>query len=340
MVTRQRPGRCPGLAGTVKGHDHMNPENSAKLSILHRKSFSVQFMSNRHQAARQGERPCGDVRGKYYSAFWNQCSEQMSIGGGREIAAICARRLCHLVGGPGRTVLRPARPARRDVGPDWPERGERHRCGRDDQPPVPHAAMAAACCRADQPHRRSGQLPAGPGHRNPPLVPVLRGRAVPADLSAVCLRAAHLHQVAHARPGPAQPHRRADADRGTGPAVMDLPDPALRAQFAAFLAAEERRHRLPARRLARAGPAGPAARAGGGADQDHGVPDPGRPRGTDLGRRLRPDPGARDVSQRHRGRSRLGRVLRRVGRRGAASHDDRTHQAGAPAAGLRSRGSG
>ena len=40
-----------------------------------------------------------------------------------------------------------------------------------------------------------------------------------------------------------------------------------------------------------------------------------------------------DVPQRHRGRPRLGRVLRRVGRRGAASHDDRAHQASDPAAG-------
>ena len=54
---------------------------------------------------------------------------------------------------------------------------------------------------------------------------------------------------------------------------------------AAVLAAEERRHRLPARRRARAGHAGPAARAGGGADQDRGVPDPGRPRGAGVGRR-------------------------------------------------------
>ena len=63
---------------------------------------------------------------------------------------------------------------------------------------------------------------------------------------------------------PAQPDRRADPDRGPGPAVVDVPDPALRAQPAAVLAAEERRHRLPARRRAGAGHAGPAARAGAG----------------------------------------------------------------------------
>ena len=258
-----------------------------------------------------------------YRWAWGNC---------REIAAICAGRLRHLVGGTGRAVLRAARPARRDVGPDRPERGGRHRRGRGDQPPAPQAAVAPARRRADQLRGRSGQLPGGPAHGDPAPVPVVRGRAVPADLWAVYKRAAGLYLVPHARPGPAQPHRRADPDRGAGPAAVDLPGPALRAQSAAVLAAQERRHRLPARQRARTGHAGPAARTGGVADQGRGVPDPGCPRGAGLGRRLRRDPAARDVPQRHRGRPRLGRVLRRMGRRGAASHDDRPHQAGDPAA--------
>ena len=259
-----------------------------------------------------------------YRWAWGHC---------REIAAICAQRLRHLVGGAGRAVLRAARPARADVGPDRPERGERHPRGRGDQPPAPQAAVAAARRRADQLHRRPGQLPGGPAHGDPAPVPVLRGCAVPAGLYAVYERAADLYLVAHARPGPAQPHRRADPDRGAGPAAVDLPDPAACAQCAAVLAAEERRHRLPARQRARTGHAGPAARAGGLADQGHGVPHPGRPRGAGLGRRPRPDPAARDVPKWHRGRPRLGRVLRRVGRRGAVSRDDRPHQAGDPAVG-------
>jgi hypothetical protein len=70
MVTRQQSGPCLGTAGTMKGHDHVlpgagldrnptpvrdlllpakidrNPENSSKLSNLHRKSFIIQFISN------------------------------------------------------------------------------------------------------------------------------------------------------------------------------------------------------------------------------------------------------------------------------------------------------
>ena len=49
------------------------------------------------------------------------------------------------------------------------------------------------------------------------------------------------------------------------------------------------------------------------------------------------DPVARDVPQRDRRRPRLGRVLRRVGRRRAASDHDRAHRAGDPGSRSRSR---
>lgn len=46
----------------------------------------------------------GDVRGKYYSAFWNQCSEQMSIGMAVKLRRYALGGYVIWVGGPGRAV--------------------------------------------------------------------------------------------------------------------------------------------------------------------------------------------------------------------------------------------
>ena len=98
------------------------------------------------------------------------------------------------------------------------------------------------------------------------------------DLPAVRGRAADLHLLAHPGRRPAQPDRRADAHGRPRPAVVDLPDPPYVHNPDAVRAAEVRRDRLPARRRADARPAGPAARAGVGADQVRPAPHPRRGR--------------------------------------------------------------
>src|SRR5580692_1017054 len=143
-------------------------------------------------------------------------------------------------------------------------RGGRHRGGRGRQPARAQAALAVAGRRAGELRRRPDGLPGRAADEYPAPVPLLRRRPVPADLPAVRGRAADLHLVADARRGPAQRDRRPDADRGAGPALVDLPGFPVRARLRFVRAAEGRRDRLPARRRARAGHAGPDARAGNG----------------------------------------------------------------------------
>ena len=153
------------------------------------------------------------------------------------------------------------------------------------------------------------------------------------DLSAVRRRAADLHQVPVPRQGPAQPDRRADAHGRPRPAVVDLPDPALRAQPGPVRAAENRRDRLSARRRAHARADRAAARAGDGPDQVRSAPGPRLLRLPGVRRGLRRGPVARDVPQRDHHRSRLGPVLHRLGRRRAAPEHGHADRAGAQTAG-------
>ena len=105
------------------------------------------------------------------------------------------------------------------------------------------------------------------------------------------------------------------------------------ARLDAVRAAEKRRDRLPARRRAPARPAGAAARARVRADQVRPAPHPGRRRVPGVRRGLRGDAVARVVPQRFTRRPRLGTVLLRLGRRGAAPEHDAADRAGAEAAG-------
>ena len=151
-----------------------------------------------------------------------------------------------------------------------------------------------------------------------PALSLLCRRALPTDLSALCGRASDLHQVPVPGQGPAQPDRRADAHGRSRPAFVDLPDPALCAQSGPGRAAEDRGDRLPARRRAHAGADRAAAGAGDGPDQVRPAPHPRLLRVPGVRRGLRRGPVARDVPQRDHHRSRLGRLLHRLGRRLAA----------------------
>src|SRR5208282_1670144 len=172
----------------------------------------------------------------------------VSLGGFRDVATACADGLFHLGDTARRGVLRSAQPARRGMGPDRPERSGRNRGGRRHQPPRPQGTMAAAGRREPELYRRPGQLPrADAAHGDEGPVSLLCGRPVPGDLSAVRRRIADFYLVAHPGPGPAQPDRCPDPDRRTGPVVVDLPDPPLRAQPRAVLDPENRRDLLSTR---------------------------------------------------------------------------------------------
>ena len=225
------------------------------------------------------------------------------------------------------------RPSGRSLGPDRPERGDRHPGGPATQSPRPQGALVPARRRARFLRGRPAQLPDRGADRRGPALSLVRGRALPVGVSAGRGRAADLHLLALPGRRPAQPHRRADAHRRPRPAVVDVPNPAICAQSRAFRAAEGRRDRLPARRRAHARPAGEAARAGLRAVQVRPAPHPWRRRVPGVRRGLRDHAVARDVPQRHVRRPRLGAVLLRLGRRGAAPEHDPAHRAGAEAAG-------
>ena len=110
-----------------------------------------------------------------------------------------------------------------------------------------------------------------------------------------------------------------DAYGRPGSAVVDLPYPAPRVRPGALRAAEGRRDRLPARRRAAARLACETARAGDWTDQVRLAPGLRRRRLPGVRHGLWRHPAARVVPQRDHRRPRLGSVLLRVGRRGAAS---------------------
>ncbi len=132
--------------------------------------------------------------------------------------------------------------------------------------------------------------------------------------------------------GPAQRDRRADADRGPGPGLVDVPGPALRPQSAAVLAAEERVHRLPAGRRAGPGPAGPVAGSGDRTQPVVPAAHPGHGRPAGVRHLVRRSAAVRLVSQRDRGRPGLGCDVRGVGCGRAAPDHGPADRAGLPAA--------
>ncbi len=144
--------------------------------------------------------------------------------------AVCSRRLRSLGRAAHRGVLRSERPSGRGLGPDRPERGGRHPGGAATQSPRPQGALVPARRRARLLRGRPAQLPDRGAARRGPALPLVRGRALPVGVSAGRGRAADLHLLAHPGRRPAQPHRRADAHRRPRLAVVDVPDPAIRAQ--------------------------------------------------------------------------------------------------------------
>ena len=147
-------------------------------------------------------------------------------------------------------------------------------------PAVAAAAVVPAVRGAGELHvRRHGvQRPHRPSAPAEP-VPLPGRRVLPAGLPDAGGRAADLHPGALRRRQPGRVARRAAADGRAGPALVGLPDLALRARHPAGLRREGGLGRLPARRRARAGDAGPPA--------DRGRPQAGRADGARR-RRLQP----------------------------------------------------
>ena len=101
-----------------------------------------------------------------------------------------------------------------------------------------------------------------------------------------------------AGPRPARPAGRPHGDRQPGPAVLAVPDPALRAQSRAVLAAESGHDRLPDRGCAGPRHAGPVPGGGGLAHQVRPAPHPRLPGPAGFGRLVRASPAVQLVPSR------------------------------------------
>ena len=213
--------------------------------------------------------------------------------------------------------------AGRVLGPARAQRGIRHRGGRHHQPAGRSGGLAAAGRREPEFRHRPDQLPRHHrGQAREPDVPVSGRRVLPEHLPDLRGRAADLHPAPRGRARPARPAGRPHGDRQPGPAVLAVPDPALRAQSRAVLAAEGGLDRLPDRGCAGPRHAGPVPGGGRLAHQVRPAPHPRLPGPAGFGRLFRPSPAVQLVPSGDRDRPGLAGVLRRLGgRRAAPDHD-------------------
>ena len=232
----------------------------------------------------------------------------------------------------GLRLLPAARAAGRVLGAARAQRGAGHRGGRHHQPAGRPGGLAAARRGEPELRHRPAQLPGHhPGQAREPGLPVRGQRLLPGHLPDLRDRAADLHPAPLHRARPAEPGGRAHRDGQPDHAVLAVPDPALRAQSRAVLAAEGGLDRLSDRGCAGARHSGPAAGAGRLAYQVPPAPHDRHLRPARVGRRFRAAPAVQLVPPGNCSRPGLGAVLRRLGGRRAAPEHDHPDRAERPA---------